>query len=106
MIPKRTVTWSFALILLVLVLQWTGLAAAMPPDRIVQLRQETVDMFYHGFDNYMQIAFPEDEVRWSYERFAWFSPPLFLEPFPPPSFLLFALDPIMTPPTLLKDRGR
>ncbi|KAK4129390.1 glycoside hydrolase family 47 protein [Parathielavia appendiculata] len=35
----------------------------MRPDRIRQLRQETVDMFYHGFDNYMKIAFPEDELR-------------------------------------------
>jgi hypothetical protein len=35
----------------------------MRPDRVAQLRQETVDMFYHGFDNYMSIAFPEDEVR-------------------------------------------
>lgn len=36
--------------------------AAMSTDRIKELRQETVDMFYHGFDNYMDIAFPEDEV--------------------------------------------
>ncbi|KAJ9152040.1 alpha-1,2-Mannosidase [Pleurostoma richardsiae] len=35
----------------------------MRPDRIAQLRQETVDMFYHGYDNYMKIAFPEDELR-------------------------------------------
>ncbi|KAI9801923.1 MAG: alpha mannosidase-like protein [Piccolia ochrophora] len=28
-----------------------------------ELRQETIDMFYHGFDNYMNIAFPEDEIR-------------------------------------------
>ncbi|KAK8103943.1 uncharacterized protein PG998_010976 [Apiospora kogelbergensis] len=35
----------------------------MRPDRVAQLRQETVDMFYHGFDNYMHIAFPEDELR-------------------------------------------
>ncbi|KAK8064936.1 hypothetical protein PG994_007574 [Apiospora phragmitis] len=35
---------------------------AMRPDRVAQLRDETVDMFYHGFDNYMHIAFPEDEV--------------------------------------------
>ncbi|RYC60290.1 hypothetical protein CHU98_g5907 [Xylaria longipes] len=35
----------------------------MRPSRVAQLRQETVDMFYHGFDNYMQIAFPEDELR-------------------------------------------
>jgi hypothetical protein len=34
----------------------------MPPGRVAQLRQETVEMFYHGFDNYMKIAFPEDEV--------------------------------------------
>jgi hypothetical protein len=37
-------------------------AAAMGPDRIRELRRETVDMFYHGFDNYMKVAFPEDEV--------------------------------------------
>ena len=35
----------------------------MPSRRIAELRQEAVDMFYHGFDNYMNIAFPEDEVR-------------------------------------------
>jgi hypothetical protein len=35
---------------------------AMTPKRIAELRQETVSMFYHGFDNYMNIAFPEDEV--------------------------------------------
>ncbi|KAL2259712.1 hypothetical protein VTK26DRAFT_6514 [Humicola hyalothermophila] len=38
-------------------------AAAMRPGRVEALRQETVDMFYHGFDNYMKIAFPEDELR-------------------------------------------
>jgi CO dehydrogenase/acetyl-CoA synthase beta subunit len=37
-------------------------ATAMRPGRVRELRQETVDMFYHGFDNYMKIAFPEDEV--------------------------------------------
>ena len=35
----------------------------MSPTRIAELREETVGMFYHGFDNYMDIAFPEDEVR-------------------------------------------
>jgi hypothetical protein len=34
----------------------------MTPTRIAELRQETVDMFHHGFDNYMNVAFPEDEV--------------------------------------------
>ena len=27
------------------------------------LRQETADLFYHGYDNYMTHAFPEDELR-------------------------------------------
>lgn len=35
----------------------------MTAARIAELRQETVSMFYHGFDNYMDIAFPEDELR-------------------------------------------
>lgn len=30
---------------------------------IATLRQETEDLFYHGYDNYMKIAFPEDELR-------------------------------------------
>lgn len=34
----------------------------MGPARIAELRNETIDMFYHGFDNYMNIAFPEDEL--------------------------------------------
>ncbi|KAG5985413.1 hypothetical protein E4U55_002334 [Claviceps digitariae] len=36
---------------------------SMRMDRLVQLRQDTVDMFYHGFSNYMKHAFPEDELR-------------------------------------------
>ncbi|KAH8899249.1 glycoside hydrolase family 47 protein [Thozetella sp. PMI_491] len=35
----------------------------MSSDRIAILRQQTIDMFYHGFDNYMAISFPEDELR-------------------------------------------
>jgi hypothetical protein len=42
---------------------WLAIASAMTPARIAELRKETVDMFYHGFDNYMDVAFPEDEVR-------------------------------------------
>lgn len=45
-----------------LCLVWLHQAVAMRPDRIAQLRQDTVEMFYHGFDNYMNLAFPEDEV--------------------------------------------
>ncbi|APA10069.1 hypothetical protein sscle_05g048390 [Sclerotinia sclerotiorum 1980 UF-70] len=40
-----------------------ALVNAMTPTRIAELRKETVEMFYHGFDNYMDIAFPEDELR-------------------------------------------
>lgn len=44
---------------------WSSLpwAMAMRADQMAQLRRKTVDMFYHGYDNYMQHAFPEDEVR-------------------------------------------
>lgn len=48
---------------LVLLILWPPTAWGMRQDRIAQLRQETVEMFYHGYDNYMDIAFPEDEVR-------------------------------------------
>jgi hypothetical protein len=47
---------------------WLALASAMSPARISELREETVAMFYHGFDNYMNIAFPEDEVRRTYKE--------------------------------------
>ena len=48
----------------------------MRPARVAELRRETVDMFYHGYDNYMRIAFPEDEVSftrplWSHGGFGW-----------------------------------
>ncbi|KAI1492609.1 glycosyl hydrolase family 47-domain-containing protein [Biscogniauxia mediterranea] len=55
-----------ALFALLLVLSsWLPLAPveAMRPSRMAELRHQTVDMFYHGFDNYMNIAFPEDELR-------------------------------------------
>jgi hypothetical protein len=50
------------LLLIQLCLQpWPVLA--MRADYLAQLRRETVDMFQHGYSNYMQHAFPEDEVR-------------------------------------------
>lgn len=30
---------------------------------VASLRKETEDLFYHGFENYMKHAFPEDELR-------------------------------------------
>jgi len=53
----------FTVLLVLLLLSWPGGARAMGPGRVAKLRRETVDMFYHGYDNYMKIAFPEDEVR-------------------------------------------
>ncbi|OAA62740.1 er glycosyl hydrolase [Niveomyces insectorum RCEF 264] len=50
-------------LLLLLAASWLAPAEAMRPDRVAELRRETVKMFYHGFDNYMNIAFPEDELR-------------------------------------------
>ncbi|UKZ49005.1 hypothetical protein TrVGV298_003243 [Trichoderma virens] len=35
----------------------------MRSDYLAQLRQDTVDMFYHGYSSYMEHAFPEDELR-------------------------------------------
>ncbi|CAM1504469.1 Fc.00g020600.m01.CDS01 [Cosmosporella sp. VM-42] len=49
------------LLLICALLPWT--THAMRRDRLAQLRQETVDMFYHGYSNYMNHAFPEDELR-------------------------------------------
>ncbi|KAI1816887.1 glycoside hydrolase family 47 protein [Poronia punctata] len=66
-LPTQLATsWCFPRLLVLvalLVLPWLEPVVAMRPDRVAQLRQETVDMFYHGFDNYMEIAFPEDELR-------------------------------------------
>ncbi|KAI9698299.1 MAG: alpha mannosidase-like protein [Bogoriella megaspora] len=38
-------------------------ACGMTDDAIANLRQETRDIFYHGFNGYMKFAFPEDELR-------------------------------------------
>lgn len=47
----------------VLASTWLGKAHAMRQDYMATLRDETIDMFYHGYSNYMRVAFPEDEVR-------------------------------------------
>ncbi|KAK0631726.1 glycoside hydrolase family 47 protein [Immersiella caudata] len=63
---RRTAPWLQLLLLAVAIAsvpaQWLG-AAAMHPARVAELRRETVDLFYHGYDNYMRVAFPEDELR-------------------------------------------
>ncbi|KAL8305518.1 hypothetical protein RB597_003689 [Gaeumannomyces tritici] len=59
--PPGSAPWR--LLLLLLLSSWAGLGAAMRPAKVARLRREVVDMFYHGYDNYMEIAFPEDELR-------------------------------------------
>ncbi|KAK5704675.1 hypothetical protein LTR17_021677 [Elasticomyces elasticus] len=41
----------------------TTLTTCMIPDEISSLRASTRDLFYHGYDNYLLHAFPEDELR-------------------------------------------
>lgn len=62
---EGTSTSAWLLLAVLLLLSWPADVLAMRPDRIAKLRQETVEMFYHGYDNYMKIAFPEDEVRYT-----------------------------------------
>lgn len=56
-------TWLLAAVLLNLAPAPRLGAVAMRAGRVTDLRRETVGLFYHGFDNYMRVAFPEDEVR-------------------------------------------
>ncbi|RAH49486.1 glycoside hydrolase family 47 protein [Aspergillus brunneoviolaceus CBS 621.78] len=51
------ITW------VLLLSSWLAMAQGMRVDRVRELRKETEHMFYHGFDNYIQHAFPEDELR-------------------------------------------
>jgi hypothetical protein len=55
----RSATWLAAC----LALPWTSPVAAMGPARLAELRKSTVEVFQHGYNNYMDHAFPEDEVR-------------------------------------------
>lgn len=51
------ITWVLLLSL------WLAMAQGMRATQIKELRKETEQMFYHGFENYMKYAFPEDELR-------------------------------------------
>ncbi|SMQ45040.1 unnamed protein product [Zymoseptoria tritici ST99CH_3D7] len=42
---------------------WPTVVKCMTDDTIASLRQDTQDLFYHGYDNYLAHAFPEDELR-------------------------------------------
>lgn len=56
-------TYQSRWLLLALTTIWLAAVNAMTQARIAELRRETVAMFYHGFDNYMRVAYPEDEVQ-------------------------------------------
>ncbi|KJR79837.1 er glucosyll hydrolase [Sporothrix schenckii 1099-18] len=63
-VRSRTASFLLPILLLLQACSWLPFAQAMMgPDRMADLRRATVDMFYHGFNNYMHIAFPEDELR-------------------------------------------
>ena len=47
---------------LILLFLGSWLSLAMGPSHMEKLRQDSVRMFLHGFNNYMEHAFPEDEV--------------------------------------------
>ncbi|KAF9883109.1 alpha mannosidase-like protein [Aspergillus nanangensis] len=59
--PDHRSTWIVTWVLFLSI--WIALAQGMKTDQINGLRRETEHMFYHGFDNYMKYAFPEDELR-------------------------------------------
>lgn len=40
-----------------------GIVHAMQRSQILALRENARQLFFHGFDNYMEHAFPEDELR-------------------------------------------
>jgi hypothetical protein len=60
--PRGTMRWLSSWVALLFIAALAAVVEAMTDARIAELRHATVDMFYHGFENYMNIAFPEDEV--------------------------------------------
>lgn len=55
---------SQIVLLLFLCISWPAVAFATGAAKLAQLRNATTQVFHHGWDNYMHIAFPEDEVSW------------------------------------------
>ncbi|KAF3385561.1 ER degradation-enhancing alpha-mannosidase-like protein 1 [Penicillium rolfsii] len=51
------------LVYAVLLSLWLTLAHGMRGYQVKELRQETERMFYHGYENYLEHAFPDDELR-------------------------------------------
>jgi len=61
--PKSRAAGLTVLCILLALCCWATCAHGMTDDTITSLRQETIDIFYHGYDSYMKYAFPEDELR-------------------------------------------
>lgn len=64
--PRRATCANIPTIFLwlaVLLACWVTAARGMTDDSVARLRDETAHLFYHGFDNYMAYAYPEDELR-------------------------------------------
>ncbi|KAL4930550.1 glycoside hydrolase family 47 protein [Aspergillus undulatus] len=61
--PQMSVCSAWILCTLFILSLWIPAAQGMSSDQIRGLRTETEHMFYHGFENYLEHAFPEDELR-------------------------------------------
>jgi Glycosyl hydrolase family 47 len=66
--PRASVNrpvWAFKYIfcLTTALIFFTYNVQSMDQATIKTLRQESVELFYHGYDNYLRYAFPEDELR-------------------------------------------
>nr|OQO30755.1 hypothetical protein B0A51_02451 [Rachicladosporium sp. CCFEE 5018] len=59
----RILKWPPLQALTLLGLGWFSHSHGMTDETISHLRQDTRDLFYHGYSNYMKHAFPEDELR-------------------------------------------
>lgn len=55
-----TIWFGWSLLLPTLLIQS---CQAVTPSQLAIWRKETEDLFYHGYENYMKHAFPEDELR-------------------------------------------
>ncbi|KAJ9614915.1 hypothetical protein H2204_014314 [Knufia peltigerae] len=57
--------WLNFVSLVILVISLTSVVRveAQTPGQIKALKKEVEDLFYHGYENYMAHAFPEDELR-------------------------------------------
>lgn len=63
MIPLSSQRWPPTLTCLLLLFTWVIPATSTSDSLLSTLRQDTRDLFYHGYSNYMRHAFPEDEIK-------------------------------------------